>query len=126
MTPALIDTGPLVAILRAEDLARDACEQVMSQLRGPGYTCWPVITEAYLLRHCTGGVKRLLGLCDGASIRILPLRTTDLASVQLILERYVDQSLDLADACLMHLAERESINTSGHTRQTPLCSISDD
>jgi predicted nucleic acid-binding protein len=69
-----------------------------------------VITEAaHLLRHTPGGTSRLLDLCNGKDIAILSLSASDIAGIGEVLNQYHDQNLDLADACLMHLANREFI-----------------
>lgn len=41
-------------------------------------------------------------------IDILPLGVSDIGIIAALLNRYADQKLDLADACLMHLAQREA------------------
>jgi hypothetical protein len=69
------------------------------------------VTEvAHLLRKETHRRHQFLAACDGSRFEMLPLDTTDLPRVNAILAKYEDQSFDLADACLMHLAEREGID----------------
>jgi predicted nucleic acid-binding protein len=45
------------------------------------------------------------------AFRILPLDESDLPSISAILTKYRDLRLQLADAALLHLANRESIDT---------------
>lgn len=105
----LVDTGPLVALLSRRDALHAACEAQFASL-GPGiWTSWPVITEAvHILRH-PDPVATLLGQIHKDNIRLMPLDEGDVPSIRAILDRYSDQGFDLADACLMHLAERERI-----------------
>jgi toxin HigB-1 len=57
----LVDTGPLVALLRPDDASHQACIVVAQSLAYPFFTSWPVITEAaWLLRKTPGGVSKLL------------------------------------------------------------------
>ena len=41
---------------------------------------------------------------------LLPLRERELEEVRTIMHTYRDQQIDLADACLWHLANREEIS----------------
>lgn len=106
----LIDTGPLVALLNRHDAHHEACDEAAKSLRLPLLACWPVITEAaYLLRRSPDAVQSLLSHCDGSLFQLLPLDERDLPGVAELLIQYRDQRLDLADAVLLHLANREGI-----------------
>jgi uncharacterized protein len=108
----LVDTGPLVATANERDPYHAVCVAEASKLRGPFYTCWPVITEAaYLLKDRPANVQTLLGWVRMSKFRLLSLEADDMESVAEILARYADQQFDFADAALMHLAERESMET---------------
>lgn len=110
--PVLIDTGPLIAIYSSGDRHHEQCKHLLSLLPvGKAYTCWPVLTEAfYMLRHRPRHRNDLLGSVLNGEMPLLRLRESDLARVQTIFDTYRDQEIDLADACLLHLAEREGIN----------------
>jgi len=115
----LVDTGPLVALRRENDADQrenDAdhkiCTETLKQLPTPLLTCWPVLTEAaYLLRSHPARVRELLAAVNGGFLRVLPLRSPDVVGINAILEQYEDQSFQLADAALMHLAQRENVST---------------
>jgi len=63
-TPVLIDTGPLVAILRQDDHEHESCVRQLQDIRRPAFTCWPVLTEAsYLL-----GSSAEFGICGLISV----------------------------------------------------------
>lgn len=101
----LVDTGPIVAALRSSDEHHVACSEQLQKLSAPLYTCWPVITEAaWLLRQHPDRIRDFLNACDGSPFEIVPLRSDDLPSVIEILGKYEDQKIQLADACLIHLA----------------------
>lgn len=111
MTKILIDAGPLVALLRADDPHCAACKAVTKTLRLPLLSCWPLITEAaYLLRRSPQAVSTLLTYCNGSLINLLPVDQADLPAIDAILRKYADQKFDLADAVLMHLAQREGVD----------------
>ena len=108
----LIDTGPLVATYRERDEHHQACVEVERQLQSPQYTCWPVITEAvYLLGDSANAVHKLLAKISSGDLIVLPITRDDIPAIAEVIAKYFDQEVDLADACLVHLAEREAIST---------------
>lgn len=112
MNRLLVDTGPLVAILSEKDHYHGACVEVLHAVTPPLRTCWPVITEAaWLLRTQPAAIERLLHGCSSGFLAIAPLDSEDAAPIARILKRYQDLKPELADASLVWLAERESIDT---------------
>ena len=115
MSPAsrsiLVDTGPLVALFDRRDAHHEACRDQARNLPGSLFTCLPVITEAsYLLnRYDSNLMHHLLAACRDGVYKLLPLETHDVDQIDRLLAKYQDLCLDFADAALMHLAERESI-----------------
>ncbi len=108
--PTLIDSGPLVATYRADDEHHQLCIDAEQLLTVPLFTCWPVITETiYLIRQSPTAVNSLLSRLASGDITLLPLAHDDVPGIQDVLTRFHDQQIDLADACLIHLAEREGI-----------------
>lgn len=108
----LIDTGPIVAILDKRDQHHATCKTHAEHLPEVAYTCWPVITEAcYLLRHRPDLVDRLLEMIHEGFYELLDISAEEITQVGGVLAKYRDQEIDLADACLVHLADRESIST---------------
>ncbi len=106
----LVDTGPLVAMRNTRDQHRDRVEELAQGLPEQLMTCWPVLTEAaYLLRDHPQEVQVLLDSVRKGLLILLPLTAADAALIALILDKYADHSFSLADASLMHLAEREGI-----------------
>lgn len=109
-TATLIDTGPIVASLNARDPQHEACRSAFAQLSPFAYTCWPVITEAvYLLGDYSLATAKLFELLRQETFRLLPISPAELEAIERILAKYRDQHFQLADACLMYLAEREGI-----------------
>ena len=112
MNRVLLDTGPLVAIISEKDHHHDACVEQLRQLTSPLLTCWPVITEAaWLLRNDLPAVQRMLAGFDVGLMQILPLDEQAAPWISNFVTRYVNLGLQLADACLVYLAEREGIET---------------
>jgi len=106
----LVDTGPIVAILLESDEHHEACVDQLHHIRGPLLTCWPVITEAaWLLRRYPQAVRKLLSSFHGRPFELAPLGEADLPAIGAILARYEALGIQLADASLVHLANREGI-----------------
>ena len=109
---ALVDTGPLVAILDTDDSRHTLCVTTLSIIRPPLFTCWPVLTEAaYLLRSQPKLVQSLILSLNSGFLQLKHLEHSDCQGMASILSRYADQAFQLADVAIMHLAEREEIET---------------
>lgn len=107
----LIDTGPLVALLYKNDNQHFACNSVARQLTGDIVTCWPVVTEAaWLLRNVPNGLQCLFTAIQ-SEYHILPLGPESVEWIGKFLDKYRDLPAQVADAALMYLVDRESIDT---------------
>src|SRR5580704_14466618 len=112
MTRILVDTGPLVAILSAEDEHHAACVDALRDMQGPLLSCWPVITEAaWLLRSSPRAVQQLLRGIDGSFLELVPMAGAEATAVATLMKRYEDIHPQLADVALVYLANREQIET---------------
>lgn len=108
----LVDTGPLVAILSASDQHHRRCVEQLQSLAPPLLTCWPVVTEAaWLLRSRPKAIKSLLDGFETGFLELLNMDQQDAAEIAKRLDRYAASGVQLADVCLIHLAQRESIRT---------------
>lgn len=109
----LVDTGPLIALYNTRDPHHATCvERVQDLPVGKAYTCWPVVCEAaYLLRRYPRDLNRLFEALAAEEFVLLPLAAADLAGARAVIERYADQECDFADAMLVHLADRENVQT---------------
>ena len=112
MRHVLVDTGPLVAILSKDDHRHEDCVEALRSIPAPLLTCWPVLTEAaWLLRSQPLAVEALLRGGTAGLFRILPLTEKDSADIATLLRKYSQLKPQLADAALVHLAQREKIGT---------------
>jgi predicted nucleic acid-binding protein len=108
----LLDTGPLVALLSATDSRHRLCVDTFAALPPPLLTCWPVLTEAaWILRKQPRPLDRIADAHAAGMFEILPLENGCLTEIAAIMRRYEDAELQLADATLAYLAEREGIRT---------------
>ena len=73
---------------------------------------WPALTEAvYLVQRWPSAQMELLNLVESGALRILPFGRDDVARVKALMTKYRDLPMDLADAALVRVAEREGIRT---------------
>jgi uncharacterized protein len=108
----LIDTGPIVAILSATDQYHNLCVAALHDLPGPLFSCWPVITEAaWLLRRSPRLVTDLLQSVSTGFLELLPLSSMEAGALAELMARYANLRPQLADTALVHLANRDDIET---------------
>ena len=110
--PVLVDTGAIAALFDPRDQHHAVCAAQFEQIPvAKSYTCWPVLTEAVYLarRYPSQRDKSLDGVAVG-DFPLLHLSERDVKGIQQILKTYADQQIDLADAALVHLANREGID----------------
>ena len=102
----ILDTGPLVTFLAAGLKHHDwVCEQ-WKRLRPPLITCEPVLTEAsFLLKREARNTDPLLALLERGVIRMGLQIKDQIADLRVLMRRYRERPMSLADACLVRLAE---------------------
>jgi len=106
----LVDAGPLVALLDRGDRAHEASVAAFKTIRDPLITVWPAFTEAmYLLNGAWLGQKALWSRLETGALGLAPLDETDAPRLRELMEKYRDLPMDLADAALVRVAERESL-----------------
>jgi predicted nucleic acid-binding protein len=104
--PVLLDTGVIVALLDRSEKFHQACAKEVQELDAPLITCEAVIAEScYLLRNLPGAPEVVIENV-AAGIFQLPFQLSkEAAGVKQILRKYRDRRIDLADACLIRLAD---------------------
>lgn len=110
MPAVLVDTGPLVALLDRSDSSHNICRETLSSLDETLVTVWPVVTEAmYLLRSYWDAQTGLWEMIETGAVEILPLGIADVPRMRELMRKYRDIPMDLADAALVRVAERERL-----------------
>ena len=110
MKATLLDTGVIVALLDRDERFHLQCVEAVSDVVGPLLTCEAVVAEAcHLLRRVHGAPEAVIkNVANG--VFQTPVRLVDRAtSIEKLLKKYRDVPMDLADACLVDLAD--SLNT---------------
>ena len=105
----IVDTGPLVATIDADDPYHTACVGLLSEAAAPLVTTWPVVAEAmHLLGRRQGwrAQELLWRPILRAGIQVDDLNTADCRRMARLMEIYHRAGMDLADASLVVLVER--------------------
>ena len=110
MPAVLVDTGPLVALLDRSDPYHLSCQESLSSLDDSLVTVWPVVTEAmYLLRAYWQAQDALWEMIQSGAVQIISLGIDDIPRIRELMRKYRDLPMDLADAGLVRVAERERL-----------------
>ncbi len=106
---AIIDTGPLVAILNRNDEYHAWSVDQLKGISGSLLTCESVISEAFfLLRKTRNGADQLeIMLTKGVIIVEFSLHQ-ELKHVCKLLSKYRNVPMSLTDACMVRMAEIHS------------------
>jgi predicted nucleic acid-binding protein len=108
----LIDTGPMVALLRRPDQHHERCVSALRALKQPLGTVWPTVTEAmFLLGDRPDAQSALWDRFENEAIALLALDRQDVPRIRELMWKYRDRSMDFADAALVRVAERDGIDT---------------
>ena len=106
----LVDAGPLVALLDADDQHHAACVATLKSLREPLATVWPPFTEAmYLLSDLPLAQEALWEMLERGAVHLLQLDSRDAPRMRELMRKYANRPMDLADAAILRVAEREGI-----------------
>ena len=108
----LTDAGPLVALLHAAEPDHDRCRDALELLPLPLLTTWPAFTEAMYLIGRAGawpGQRALWQLVLRDDLVIAPPSRNGTERAAVLMEKYADRPMDLADATLVALAEERRI-----------------
>lgn len=102
----LLDAGPLVAILNAEDAHHEWAVDHARRLGAPFLTCEAVLSEAhFLLQDTPGGRSRLIEIAESDRLRVPFSYTAHAGRVHDLVRTYSDLPASFADACLVRMAE---------------------
>ncbi len=103
---AIVDTGPLVALLDEKEHYHDWATETYHNIRGPLITCELVICETfYLLGHLPIAQEKLLEWINLGSLSIPFVLASEAEPIRVLLNKYRDIPMSLADACLVRMAE---------------------
>lgn len=117
----VVDTGPLVAVLNANDMHHAWAREMFGQLSPPVYTCEAVLSEAqFLLQERGGNPLEVLLWVERGVIRLAFDAESEIQRLLVLQRSYRNLPMDFADACLVRMTElhaRSSVlTTDSHFR----------
>jgi hypothetical protein len=99
-----------VALLDRSDPYHLTCQEILSSLDDSLVTVWPVVTETmYMLRAYWQAQEALWEMIEMGAVEILPIGIDDVPRMKELMRKYRDLPMDLADAALVRVAERERL-----------------
>jgi predicted nucleic acid-binding protein len=105
----IVDTGPIVALLDADDQQHAWVKTQFARLRPPLLTCEAVLTEScFLIARGGGDASAVIQLAERGVLSVAQLFDAEAASIARLMRRYENVPMSLADACLVRLIERTS------------------
>lgn len=114
VTEVLTDAGPLTALLDRKDPNHARVLAGIALLpEVPLLTTWPCLTEAmYLLGQADGprGQDALWGYVEDGLVRLHDLSPDERARMRVLMARYADTPMDMADASLIVTAETRALS----------------
>jgi uncharacterized protein len=106
----LMDAGPLVALVDRSDEHHTRCVNAFKGIREPLATVWPAFAEAmYLVSDLPRAQEALWEMLERSAIQIVQLAKSDVPRMRELMRKYADRPMDLADAALVAVAERDNI-----------------
>lgn len=108
MNRVIVDTGPIVALHNRRDRWHARAMRFFNEFAGVAFTTWAVLTESWHLLPAHRR-DRLLPWLERGGVRIAHPAEEDLSRLSVLMERYRDRPMALADATLIWLAERERL-----------------
>jgi predicted nucleic acid-binding protein len=109
----LVDAGPLLAFIAQRDAYHTACVEILRSLNTNLITTLPALAEAMyfaLDRYGQKAVNALWTDIFDELVLIENLQPADYPRMQVLMAKYADLPMDFADASLVAVAERLSIN----------------
>jgi len=101
-----------LALLDRDDRAHRACVDAFESIRLPLATSAAVLAELFhLVGHRPHEVTAAWKLLRSGAFVVLPITDADLPALDELMRKYRDRPMDFADATLVLLAQRETLET---------------
>jgi uncharacterized protein len=110
MQKTIIDSGPLIALFDRSDKYHKSVLDFMKSYKGKLITSWAVITEvSHMLDFNLQVQIDFLKWCEIGGIEVYNISQDEISKIRIMMEKYIDIPMDLADGTLMYIANKENI-----------------
>lgn len=110
MQKTIIDSGPLIALFDRSDKYHDTVLDFMKSYKGKLITSWAVITEvSHMLDFNLQVQIDFLTWCEMGGIELYTITQEEISNIRVMMEKYIDIPMDLADGTLMYITNKENI-----------------
>lgn len=110
MQKTLIDSGPIIALFDKNDHYHKKVLEFVKTYRGEFVTSWAVITEvSHMLDFDLRVQIDFLKWVELGGLSLYDIPQNEIANIRTMMEKYLDIPMDLADASLMYIANKEKI-----------------
>lgn len=104
--PIIADTGVIVGLIYEKDQWHEFAAEQAANLPVPYFTCEAVITEAcFLLQDVSDGEQKVLQMIERGVLQIDFSLSDEVQMVKILMKKYKDVPMSLADACLVRMSE---------------------
>ncbi|MGM0369621.1 MAG: type II toxin-antitoxin system VapC family toxin [Bacillota bacterium] len=111
MKNSIIDAGPLIALFNKDDKFHEEIKCFLKDYEGYLYTTWPVVTEVmHMLGANPNCQMNFLKFIERGGLEVINLSQNAVARIVKLFRQYQDVPVDLADATLIVILEKENIN----------------
>lgn len=110
MQKTIIDSGPLIALFDGSDKYHKVVLNFIKEYKGKLITSLAVITEvSHMLDFNLQVQIDFLKWCEVGGIEIYNISQDEISDIRIMMEKYIDIPMDLADGTLMYIANKENI-----------------
>ena len=98
----ILDAGPLIAALNRDDHHHRWARETLARLGPPFHTCPEAMAEAAAM---TGRPAAIVEMIHAGEVLLSFDLAEQAAAVLVLLKKYADREMDLADACIVRMTE---------------------
>jgi predicted nucleic acid-binding protein len=110
MQKTLIDSGPLIALFDRSDRYHTRVIEFLKRYKGELITSWAVLTEvSHMLDFNLKVQIDFLKWIERGGVRVYEISQSDIVHIRVMMEKYIDIPMDLADGTLMYITNVENI-----------------